>query len=340
MNKQSSLHSALWDRLASRPDQIPHALLLIGPSGVGKRLFAGDLAQALLCESAGNELHYCGECQSCRWFASQAHPDFRRVSPESDQEEDDEGAGEKKRASSQIKIDQIRALDDFVYVGSHREKGRVVLIEPAEAMNSAAANSLLKLLEEPPATVYFILVSSSWRRLLPTIRSRCRTLSFSRPSMDVSLRWLEERGHRSAREFLAFAGGAPLQAILEGERGSQVSTLLDSLAHPGNDPLVLAGRWEGQVGKDGKLTMEDLLTVLQKWLSDLSRAKLGVPIRYVADRGEAVPGLIEKASATNLIRCYNDLTKVRAMASHPLNPRLFLEETAERYLRALATARR
>ncbi len=166
--------------------RLPHASLLIGPPGVGKAAFAEQIASLLLCESPSAAMIACGECASCRWLAAGNHPDFRRVAPDEDGEPETASTEKtaekgKKRSPGIIRIDQIRELEGFVFVGSHREGNRVVLITEAEAMNPAAANSLLKILEEPPSSVYFLLISTRSRSLLPTLRSRCRVLPFGAP---------------------------------------------------------------------------------------------------------------------------------------------------------------
>jgi DNA polymerase-3 subunit delta' len=332
-------HSTLWASIAALGPRLPHAMLLSGPAGVGKSQFAEALAKKLLCEAPTEDEMACGKCPACRWFAAESHPDFRHVCPESESEGEDEGGGERKRAASQIKIDQIRELDDFVFVGGHRGGRRVVVIEPAEAMNGGAANSLLKLLEEPPASVYFILVSSSVMRLLPTIRSRCRRFSFHRPSQQEGAQWLRTNGHGAAAEFLSLAGGAPMLAVQEADRGPLVNKFVDTLEDPGTDPLQLAARWEGLLKIEDGLSIEGLVTILQKWVFDLASFKLAGAGRFIGGRNRPLAALVERSTATGLIRCYNDLLRVRRLAGHPLNPRLLMEETAERYLRALATNR-
>jgi DNA polymerase III delta' subunit len=161
------------------------------------------------------DLSACGECQACRWLEAGNHPDFRRVAPEGD-DEAEEGASEKviektkKRGASMIKIDQIRELESFVFVGSHRQGNRVVLITEADAMNQPAANSLLKILEEPPSSVYFILASSKAKSLLPTIRSRCRTIPFSTPDAASATAWLARSGlEKQATRYLGLGRWRP-----------------------------------------------------------------------------------------------------------------------------------
>jgi DNA polymerase-3 subunit delta' len=337
-------HEQVWRQFWATEAGLPHALLLTGPDGVGKGAFAMAIAARLLCEKP-HEGVACGDCSSCHWLAGGNHPDFRHVISEADAETGDEAEdADKKKASRQILIDQIRALESFVFVGGHRNGARVVVVEPAEAMNVAAENALLKILEEPPSNVYFILVSSQWKRLLPTIRSRCRALKLGRPTAAEASQWLIKQGDTAAAKLLPLMGGAPLLALRESERGGggPLSTLIESLGEPGRDPLALAARWESllQAKNDGGLTMENLVGVVQKWIFDLGQHKLAGRTRYFQDQtGAVIAGLLKKATASGLIRCYNEMIKMRALASHPLNPRLYLEDMAERYLRALAIER-
>ncbi|HUX25456.1 MAG TPA: DNA polymerase III subunit delta', partial [Burkholderiales bacterium] len=163
-------------------DKLPHALLFHGRAGIGKLHLAQVLAQSLLCENRSDIGLACGTCPACAWFTSGNHPDFRLVQPEvlapaqEDGEAGEGGEEGKKKPSKQIKIEQIRALSDFLNVGSHRNGYRVVLIYPAESMNPGSANALLKSLEEPSSGVVFLLISHQPSKLLATVRSRCHAL--------------------------------------------------------------------------------------------------------------------------------------------------------------------
>src|ERR1035437_5332836 len=175
------LHSEAWAQLDARRAQLPHALLISGQRGIGKSEFARSFAESLLCETPTATAQACGTCAACGWLAQGNHPDFRLLQPEALAVEEGEATDSsgKKKPSQQITIDQVRALDDFLHVGTHRQGARVILVNPAEAMNRSTANSLLKSLEEPIASTLFILVSSESERLLPTIRSRCQALRSS-----------------------------------------------------------------------------------------------------------------------------------------------------------------
>lgn len=336
--------SALW-RAASR---LPHALLLRGPGGIGKQAFAQALAQRLLCERQVDDpaAIACGQCPACRWLVAGTHPDFRLVAPETEQEEQggetvESSGGEKGRGrSQQIRIAQIRELEDFVYVGGHHGARRVVLLRPAEAMNAAAANSLLKILEEPPSSVYFILVSDCWRRLLPTIRSRCRQLAFSHPPSAEALQWLRQQRvvNELGSQLLAISGGAPLAALEEHERGRGplLAKLIDDLGALRADPLAQAAHWEAALKKEGSWSMEQFVVLLQKWLYDLIAMQRAGQVRFFPSQNEVLARLARSARAERLFDCYNQIYSLRALAHHPLNARLFLEELLTTYRGALA----
>ena len=322
-------------------DRLPHAMLLVGPAGVGKTAFSEQLAALLLCESITPELGACGRCDACRWLDGGNHPDFRRVAPDGDGESEDgtvEKAAEKtkKRGPSIIKIDQIRELEAFVGVGSHRNGRRIILITEAEAMPPAAANALLKILEEPPAGLYFILVSSNNKSLLPTIRSRCRVILFGRPEAATATAWLANAGlEKQAARYLDLAGGAPMQVAQWKEQGqlAAIDALVDSLISPPVDPIALAARWDGLLKGDGVFRMENLVEGVQRWLFDLTQERMAGEIRY--HRGWPRPKGVETLNPIALLGAWRELGQFRRSARHPLNQLLFLENIAAHFLRAL-----
>lgn len=328
----------VWDSLLGRGlERLPHALLLCGPEGIGKVAFAEALAALLLCENKGGKLAACGACQSCRWLLGANHPDYRRVAAEGDDEDEgSEKKADKKKASVVIKIDQIRALEDFVFVGSHRHGNRVVLVDGAEGMNLAAANALLKILEEPPAGVYFILVSSHPRSLLPTIRSRCRVVTFGRPDAAQATAWLKAQGlDKKADRYLDLAAGAPLRVMRWNEQKQlpPIDALIDSLIQAPNDPIALAGRWDALLKANVDFRLEHLVEGLQRWMFDLSQESLGGETTY--HRGWARPKPGKPLDPQALIAGYRDLLPFRRSARHPLNQLLFLESLAAHFLRVL-----
>lgn len=197
----------LWAQFSERR-QHAHAYLLHGPAGIGKRQLAELLRARLLCQSpqAG---FACGQCKGCLLLAAGTHPDTFTLEPE--------------EADKAIKVDQVRELVDFVVQTAQLGGRKVILLEPAEAMNINAANALLKSLEEPSGDTVLLLISHQPSRLLPTIKSRCVQQACPLPSEAQSLAWLAQSlpslSGEEHRELLALAAGSPLAAQRLQEQG-------------------------------------------------------------------------------------------------------------------------
>lgn len=323
-----------WQQLQQLRQRLPHAILFHGPEGIGKTAFAERFAQSLLCQSPLPDGHACDSCDSCGWFRQYNHPDYRRVRPEvleDEVAEAEDGAesteGKKsgktnKTPSKEIKIDQIRALADFMNISTHRQGMRVILLYPAEALNTAAANALLKTLEEPPPQTMFLLVSNSLDRLLPTILSRCRKFALAMPTATQALAWLGEQGVKDADIWLAEQGGAPLAAYAAAESGSRetMDEFLQLLVKPG-----IEGALKG-AERLQKVPVTDLVAWLQRWMYDVFSVKLSGTIRYYPRYQKELSALAGQADVAALLRALKSLNERRAVAEHPLSARLFIED--------------
>jgi DNA polymerase-3 subunit delta' len=310
---------------------LPHALLIQGRSGLGKTALARAFAQALLCESTAADGLPCGTCQACRWFEQGNHPDFRQVEPEALSEataaEGEPTAKGSATPSRQIRIDQIRELQDFLTIGTHRGGFRVILVRPAEAMNAATANALLKSLEEPPPGTVFLLVSSAPDRLLPTVRSRCQRVPVAAAASPAASEWLRARGVREPEAALQYAGDAPLAAVEEGaEFGAARDSVIAAFARKDATALELADACHG-------LPPPVVVGWLHKWVCDLALAKRTGRVRYHARQAPTVRAIAGPLALRPLLRFERSLYGARAVAQHPLNPRLFLEDLFLRYVR-------
>jgi len=312
-------NKTLWTDLTSAAERLPHALLIHGPRGIGKRALAEHFAQFLLCEGPQSE-RPCGGCAACRWFVAGNHPDVRWLEPEAiakpatiEGEEADRAGSRSAKPSLEIKVEQVRALADFLNVGSHRGRRRVALVHPAEDMNLHAANSLLKSLEEPPSGAVFLLVSHRPARLLATIRSRCVALPVSLPGHSEAEAWLRANGVADAARWLAFAGGAPLRALEygSGPRGETIARLLNALQAGTPQEAATGDREE----------VEALAEVLQKLALDRAFAALGAEPKYATGSSAAAP-----ARAYEWLAFARAMGRNRALARHPLNPKLFASD--------------
>ncbi len=322
------LHENAWRTLQARRDRLPHALLLLGQKGLGKYQLARAFAKGLLCEAPLADGQSCGHCLACNWFAQGNHPDFRLLQPEAMGEEGESEDG-KKKPSQQITIDQIRALDEFFNVGTHRGGLRIIVVYPTEAMNRSTANSLLKTLEEPSPNTLFLMVSSEPMRLLPTIRSRCQVVPIPIPSPQRATQVLLEAGITDADRWLALAGGAPVLAMEMASTGQDAwLTHLTNQLGSGKriDPLGSAVAIDKAI-KDskGKLLLKQVVEAFQKWLVDLSLARNGIPVRYFLAQERTISGLADMIPPAQLIHAYRAAISHRQEAEQPLNARLFLE---------------
>ena len=319
----------LWTRLQQGAARTHHALLLRGPAGIGKGRLARALVAASLCQQPLADGTACGSCNACSWLDAGNHPDFRRISPAAtlaDEAEADadgeagEGKASDKKASQQITIEQIRNLSGFMALTTHRGGARVLLIDPAEAMNAAAANALLKTLEEPPPATRFVLVSSQPRRLPATVLSRCLPVTLPLPAADPACQWLAAQGVADAAGVLAQAAGRPLLALdlADPQRTQARRQFLDQLVRPDLDPYLIAEK----ANRDNLPLWTEWL---QCWCHDLLRVRAGGAARFNADHQRDLQRLAPLAHAGRLLDWELRLRQARWESRQPVNARLFCD---------------
>ena len=290
---------ALWSQLGGRA-QHAHAYLLYGPAGIGKRALAEHWAAQLLCQrpaAAGA----CGECKACQLLAAGTHPDYFVLEPE--------------EAEKPIRVDQVRDLVGFVVQTAQLGGRKVVLLEPAEAMNVNAANALLKSLEEPSGDTVLLLISHQPSRLLPTIKSRCVQQACPLPGAAASLEWLAralpDEPAEALEELLALSGGSPLTAQrLHGqgvrEQRAQVVEGVKKLLKQQIAASQLAESWNSVP-----------LPLLFDWFCDWT---LGI-LRYQLTRDEEGLGLADMRKVIQYLGDKSGQAKVLAMQDWLLQQR-------------------
>ena len=221
--------SALWPWLqpawrqlqeSRRRGQLAHAILLRGRAGFGKGQLVSALVAWLLCDHTATREDACGQCRGCTLLAAGSHPDLLRLAP--------------AEPGKAILIDQVRELGGYFALRPHYGATKIAVLEPADAMNRAAANALLKILEEPPAGALLLLTAERAERLPATVRSRCQQHVLDRGPADKILAWLAQRGGDPGAnaEALARAGGSPLRAVEFAEPGlaDAIDRLPESMA--------------------------------------------------------------------------------------------------------------
>lgn len=250
-----------WQFLTRRHQAgtFPHALLLHGPDGLGQKDFALALAELMLCHSS-DSLSACGKCSFCLLLQANTHPDLIKVELE-----------ENKTA---IRIDQIREMIEKTYQTPQQGKAQVIIIDHAQSMNIAAANALLKSLEEPSGKVFFLLLCYSLHTVPATVRSRCQVINFNTHDKATIKNWLINHISKNSDvdQLLNLSNYRPLLAL---------KLLKDDLLIE-NDVLI-KNIYELCCGKKSPLNFaaecskknhNDILTILLKIIHDVLKIKL------------------------------------------------------------------
>ena len=282
-----------------RQGRLPHAVLLTGPPGVGKRAAASWMAARHL------EIESVAACPQYPVVAIE-HADLRWIAPPED-----------KQA---IGIDQIRALVAEFSLTSYQGGGKVAVIEPANAMTTNAANSLLKTLEEPPGDALLILIADRKGRLPATIFSRCQRVELSLPSETEALAWLDRlRPAAGWSEALSLSGNAPLAALASIERLDTHASMSRDFAAVGSgrgSALEVASRW---TGLDTDFVLDWLARQVQIMVFKASGA---------AKKGSALAideSVLKRMDRRNLF-CYLDIiNRLRGQPAGSYNVQLTLE---------------
>lgn len=307
-----------WDRVVQlhKQQKLPHALVLNGSAGIGKLHLASHIAQLVLCAHRQDD-NACGTCRSCTLFSSSGHPDLYHLSPE------DEGG--------QIKVDQVRELTKFMQGTAQQGGYRVVILNPAESMNLAASNALLKTLEEPGKDSLLLLVSHQLGQVMPTIKSRCQRLDCAIPEASIAQQWLMEQlqiEQASAEQLLNVVHGAPLTGLHFKEQGSQalrgqLFTGLKAVLQNKTSALELSQQL-------AKLDVPRLLSWFYSLLVDVSKRRLvGEGSTLVNnDMSNMILALAKRTNIQSLYQLSDKVHQRRAALLQHQNPnkQLMLEE--------------
>ncbi len=311
-------HQSAWSSLqaAKADDRLPHALLFSGDEGCGHEQLMQSLVKRFLCltPAEDNDGQACGVCRSCQVFDSGAHPDYKFIAAPADKQV--------------ISVDQVRGLNQFLELSRSYSPSRVVLIHEAGCMNVNAANSLLKSLEEPSANTHILLFSSCASTLLPTIRSRCQQIRLPLPSQEQALAWLRTQPLTQCAEILLrIAGGRPL-AALNLDSGELIETQkvwgqqLLSVINGGQSITAVGSEWARQPKK--QLLDWQLSTIHAAMRDSLAGDKVTGPDRS---------SLYAVIAGRDLWALYDELLRMKELATHPLNPQLFAENMLSLWLK-------
>ncbi len=333
MTTRADLAPWLQQALEAQLRQRGHAWLLQGASGLGQYELAVTLAAGWLCEQPTGQ-GACGQCPSCHAIEVRTHADLCVLMPEVQMQElgwpleekaqadiDDK----KRKPSREIRVEAMRDAVGFAQRTSARGLGKVVLVYPAERMNTITANTLLKTLEEPVGDIRFVLASEAAWQLLPTIRSRCLGFTLPWPAPDQAAAWLVSQGVAAADApvLLRAAGGRPLDALRLTQRGQSAKAW----------PLLPKAMARGEVGALADHAPAAAIDSLQKLCHDLMAMRSGAATRFFEPAD-----LPAAPSDAALARWSKSLMNAAKFAEHPFNAGLMIEALVSEARSALNSA--
>jgi DNA polymerase-3 subunit delta' len=304
-----------WQRLLrySEHDRLPSALLIAGADGLALLSLVERYAQYVFCtDKQGGAV--CEACSACQLFKAGSYPDYILISPE--------------EGESSIKIDATRALTHKLSLSNQYSQQRIVVIHPAEAMPHAAANSLLKTLEEPSENTTIILISYKPSVLPATIRSRCQLLTIKNINIGVALPWLTQQGCEQAQAYLGLADGRPLIAKSLWEQ----SALDDRNTLFGHFEQLIAGQLDPLAFVEIYVKVKDypVLTWLTGWFIDAVKISCNAAPNDVlnTDLYPRLKVLLERLHLRQLHALIEQLTELIQLENRSVNKQLMLEDFA------------
>ncbi len=325
-------HEKIIGRLkkALEKNEFASAYLFFGDEAIGKRLAAINFAKAMNCLS--NTMDGCDECISCSKIKKGIHPDVRIIAPEAemaDTETNAESKGTEKK-SRIIKIDQIKAIQGEMAYSPFEGKKRVFIIDNADKMNTEAANSLLKTLEEPARNSIIILVSSKPNFLLPTIVSRCQQMRFTTAPIETVKRLLIEKGiNNSDADLIASAAHGRIGIALNTdasaikEKRDEYLNLLSAAVSGNTGNIFLSVE---KYAKDSNAAME-IFEWFYIWLRDVIIFKETGETRYLtnSDRLDEIKKWAE-INTTKYLDILKSITDIQKAFSRNINKQLAMEK--------------
>ncbi|THB63423.1 MAG: DNA polymerase III subunit delta' [Gammaproteobacteria bacterium] len=306
-----------WQKLRQgiESERFPHAIIIGGEADTGKALFSDFIAAFLFCKKEGRE-QACGECAECRYYQAGSHPDFRLVEPE--------------KEGGIITVNQIRELSSFFSMSSQMMGYKIAIIRPADRMNTNAANSLLKTLEEPAGKSLIILVSDLPLSLPATIRSRCQMVESSIDDHKSITDWVsqqqQEQSIEKIEDALAAVSGRPLAAIefLKPEyQENRLSVLqeFESALLSNKNILDTAKKWSS-------VNTKEVLEFLISWAIDIAIYKSTENTEMLKNRDirQRIITISNNLELKSVIAFSEKAMEARRFIDRKVNVQLLLEE--------------
>ena len=305
-----------WVEVFSNKLKMPHAYILHGAQTLEINKFADELIKSVLCSKTNKEYFACGKCQDCLWSKTN-HPDLIRVINNSE---------EKNLKTDILKVDDIRGAKDFLQTSSHQANGKkIVSIYGADRLNIQASNALLKIVEEPPDNSLIIFTVNKLNNLLPTIISRCRLVSFSKPSKDDAIEFLKQTDNAEFIDNLSLYNNLPLELINDKEMLTSINIILVELKKGQEiDLMKVNSAWLNN-------GLAWIINILQKWTYELLLSKLTQGYSFFPKDIEVISKLALRADLSKLLTYQKTLNTIKSYHQIAINKEINLDSVMIEY---------
>ena len=306
-----------WSKVFLNKLKMPHAYIFYGAQNLEINKFVDELIKSVLCSNPTAENFSCRLCQDCLWNETK-HPDLKVVESSSDKDE--------KVSTDILNVANSREVKKFLELTPHQENGKkIVAIYGAERLSIAASNALLKTIEEPPNNCLIIFTVNNLANLLPTIISRCRLISFSKPSINEAKEFLKQTGNTNLIDTLSLYNNSPLHLINEKEMLTNVNIFLNELKK-GNDIDLM---------KINNIWLHNglawIINLLQKWAYELLLCKLSEGYKYFPNDIKVVHKLALNADLSKLLTYQKSLNTIKSYAQTSVNKEINLNSVMIEY---------
>ena len=304
-----------WDALFLNNSKMPHAFIFYGSSTIEINIFVKELIKSTLCSNQSTDNFSCKKCQNCLWGETN-HPDLKVI----------DNVIDKDQSSNIINVSNVREAKKFLELTAHQLNGKkIVVLYNAERLTVAASNALLKTIEEPPKDCLIILTINDLANLLPTITSRCRLVSFPKPSKDEAKEVLNQTNNSDLIENLNLYNNSPLELINDKEMLSNINTILFELKKGKKIDLIKMNN----IWLDNGLVW--IINLLQKWSYELLLFKLSGNYNYFPNHLEVVDDLALNADLSKLLTFQKTLNNIKSYANSTVNKEINLNSVMIEY---------
>ena len=304
-----------WDSLFLNKTKMPHAFIFYGTQSIEINSFVSELVKSFLCSKPSIDNFACNECQNCLWGEAH-HPDLKIVDNDLD----------KDQSANIINVSNVRKIKKFLELTSHQSNGKkIVVLYNAEKLTVAASNALLKTIEEPPNDCLIILTINDLANILPTVTSRCRLVSFPKPSNVEAKEVLEKTNNSDLIHNLNLYNNSPLELIDDKDKLLNINTILIELKKGKEIDLMKINN----IWIDNGLVW--IVNLLQKWSHELLLSKLSGGYTYFPGDKQVVHDLSLKANLSKLLTFQKSLIKIKSYAKTAVNKEINLNSVMIEY---------